>query len=86
LAGVAPGTPAELAYWRLGGGETPGKAANPLGKADTADHVDAVMTRALALTDAYLLGKRPFVPKLRPAWAWQDYDHLARVAEWENRR
>lgn len=85
LAGVAAGAPAEIGYWKLGGGRDPGKASNPLGKEPAADHVAAVVERALQLTGDYLLGERAFHPKLRPAWAWSDYDHLARVAEWIDR-
>lgn len=85
------GTPGELAYWQLTGGRSEGKVKNPLvtrGRPVMA--ADAFTTAAVetaaALTDTYLLGEAPFPPKLRPAFAWTDYDHVAREAEWAARR
>jgi ATP-dependent helicase/nuclease subunit B len=77
-----------IEYWQLKGArKEAGKASNPLGKdGDAAAHVDEVVERAAELAAHYLLAEHPFPAKLRPAWAWQDYDHLARVGEWINRR
>ena len=71
---------------RRGARKEAGKISNPLGKdGDAAAHVDAVVARAGELATHYLLAENPFLPKLRPQWAWKDYDHLARVGEWINR-
>lgn len=82
------GTPGGIEYWQLKGGRNEaGKISNPLGKdGDAATHVTDVLARADELVSHYLLSEHPFPPKVRPAWAWQDYDHLARVGEWINRR
>ena len=82
------GTPAGIEYWQLKGARMEaGKASNPLGKdGDAAAHIEEVVERAAKLAAHYLLAENPFPAKLRPAWAWQDYDHLARMGEWINRR
>ncbi len=83
-----PGGPVGgIEYWQLKGGrKEAGKVTNPLGKdGDAAAHVAAVLDRAVTLTAHYLLAQNPFPAKLRPQWAWKDYDHLARVGEWINR-
>ncbi len=90
---VVTGTAAALAYWRLSGGaKKPGEEIDPLkgrvGGAEPAspdEHIAFVMARVLALTDRYLLGDAPFTAKLRPELAWDEFDHLARVAEWLGR-
>jgi ATP-dependent helicase/nuclease subunit B len=84
-AGVRPGPPAELLYWKLSGGNPPGKIVNALKGGPAADHVATVLTRAETLTTELLLGDGPFQPKLHPGFSWGDYDHLARVAEWLDR-
>lgn len=85
-----PGGPAgDIEYWQLKGGRTEaGKLHRPLsGKhpVAAADHVAAALDKAVRLTSQYLLAEHPFPSKLRPDWAWADYDHLARVAEWSGR-
>ena len=82
------GVAAGIEYWQLKGArKEAGKISNPLGKdGDAAAHVDKVVARAAELAAQYLLAENPFLPKLRPQWAWTDYDHLARVGEWINRR
>lgn len=85
---VPPGRPAGIEYLQLAGRRDQAiKAHRPLarGAPDVADHIAAALDRAEALTSHYLLAATPFRPKLRPQWAWRDYDHLARVAEWINR-
>jgi ATP-dependent helicase/nuclease subunit B len=87
-ARLRPGTPAELLYWQLGGGAVPGKIIDALKSrppVTAVDHVDAVLDRTERLTTALLLGTAAFEPKLHPGFAWGDYDHLARVAEWLDR-
>lgn len=86
LAGVAAGAPGDMVYWQLSGGKTPGTVKTVLGKQTAEERVAGDLKRVLALSSDYLLGAKAFRPKLRPAWAWGDYDHLARVGEWENRR
>ena len=86
---VATGVPATIEYWQLQGARkaagtihAPLEGNQPI---DAAEHVAAAVTRAGELAAHYLLAENPFEPKLRPEWAWGDYDHLARVAEWINR-
>ena len=43
------------------------------------------LIRLIAETDALLLGNAPFVAKRVPGYGWSDFDHLARVAEWQDR-
>lgn len=85
---VAGGQPAELLYWKLGGGKDPGTEIDVLGGRTPLAahaHVDFVLDLAERITSALLLGDGPFLPKLQPGLAWGDYDHLARVAEWLDR-
>jgi ATP-dependent helicase/nuclease subunit B len=87
-AAVPAGTPAGIEYVQLVGRRNePVKTSRPLARSDVAvaDHIAAALDRAEELTSRYLLAATPFKPKLRPQWAWGDYDHLARVAEWINR-
>lgn len=86
---VAPGVPLTIEYWQLQGARkaagtihAPLEGREPI---DAAEHVEAAVARAGELAAHYLLSQNPFEPKLRPEWAWGDYDHLARVPEWINR-
>jgi ATP-dependent helicase/nuclease subunit B len=85
---VPGGTAGAIEYWQLKGGrKESGKRSNPLGKGtDVPDHVTRALIRAEQLVAHYLLTQTPFPAKLQPQWAWGDFDHLARVAEWINRR
>ena len=88
LDGVAAGDAAALAYWKLSGGDEAGTIKDPLrGKPplSAADHAEAAVAVAIAQTDALLLGDAPFLSKRVPGYGWTDYDHLARVAEWQDR-
>jgi ATP-dependent helicase/nuclease subunit B len=83
------GTPIAIEYWQLQGSRaaagtvhTPLNGKDPI---DAAAHVAAAVARAGELAAHYLLSENPFEPKLRPEWAWGDYDHLARVPEWISR-
>jgi ATP-dependent helicase/nuclease subunit B len=84
---VAAGPPGSIEYWQLKGGRREaGKRSNPLGRQVAAgDHIALALEKAVTLVEHYLLAENPFRPKLRSQWAWGDYDHLARVAEWINR-
>jgi ATP-dependent helicase/nuclease subunit B len=85
---VPGGNAGAIEYWQLNGSRREkGKRSNPLGKgADVPDHVTRALIRAEKLVAQYLLSQTPFPAKLQPQWAWGDFDHLARVAEWINRR
>ncbi len=84
---AAPGEIAEIAYWQLKGGKERGKIANPAGKtqSDLELHMGEVFDGVTALTSRLLTGSDPFIAKVRPQLSWDDYDHLARVAEWLGR-
>ena len=87
-AAVAAGPAQEIAYWKLGGGNTPGEIADPLkGKPvmTAPEHVEFVLAHVTALTSRLLDGDAAFEPKVHPGLAWGDYDHLARVREWIDR-
>jgi ATP-dependent helicase/nuclease subunit B len=76
---------AALVYWRLSGGEKPGEEEN-LGAAakDGRLYADLARERIAALAGRMLLGDAPFESRPHPARGTpsDDYDHLARVAEW----
>jgi hypothetical protein len=83
------GAAATIEYWQLQGARkaagtihAPLEGRDPI---DAAAHVAAAVARAGELAAHYLLSENPFEPKLRPEWAWGDYDHLARVPEWISR-
>ncbi len=85
---VVPGTPAEIAYWKLSGGKEPGKIVDPLkSKAamSVAELLDFTLEHTENLTTALLLQAKPFVSTRYPGLGWGDYDHLARVDEWQDR-
>ena len=85
---VVPGRPAEIAYWKLSGGKEPGKIVDPLkGKPPmTAEAFkDFVLEHVEDLTTGLLLQASPFLPKVVPGLGWDDFDHLARVREWQDR-
>jgi len=75
---------AKLAYWRLSGGETPGKEHLVAG--------DPTMLSATALNGlrdlvaAFDNPATPYVATPRPDWAprYNDYAHLARILEWSS--
>lgn len=89
LAGVAAAPIARFSYWKVSGGNDPGKASDPLlhnRKAFMTPDQHIAQTRAHFdnLCETLLLGSTPFTAKLHPEYAekYKDYDHLARVAEW----
>jgi ATP-dependent helicase/nuclease subunit B len=85
LAGGAPGL---IEYWKLSGGTVEGEIVAPLGGRSPvapADHVRAVLDLAEAETTRLLQTRAAFVSKRHPGLGWTDFDHLARVAEWQNR-
>jgi ATP-dependent helicase/nuclease subunit B len=88
---VPPGDVVALDYIRLSGGREPGELKPALGKrattADIADHKDKAFADFQTLVGGYLLGDRPFLAKFNMVHGrrFQDYDVLARVAEWLGR-
>jgi len=85
-AAVPGGEAAEIAYWQLkGSAKEPGKITRPLkGDDDVPGHVKAVLDTVTELTTRFLQRETPMEAIWRPAFRWNDYDHLARVAEWAN--
>ncbi len=82
---VAAAAIVEIGYWQLKGGNERGKISDPLRGDPPAAHIAFVLDRVTGLTSRLLTGMEPFVPKIRPQLSWDDYDHLARVAEWLGR-
>ena len=81
---IPSGPVAQLAYWRLSGGETPGKEHPLPGDAN------ALSVAALdGLRDLVVIFDDPATPYAatpRPEWAprYNDYAHLARILEWSS--
>jgi len=81
--GTVKGRASELAYWKLSGGV-------PAGDVVALKDVDQLVEQAEEgfdrLAKTFLLGSRPFIARPDPARVarGQDYDHLARRAEWED--
>jgi ATP-dependent helicase/nuclease subunit B len=80
--GVIKGDTSELAYWRLSGGEPAGEIR--VVKGDPADLAAAARKGLLRLINAFDDPDTPYMATPRPDWAtaWNDYEHLARNAEW----
>jgi ATP-dependent helicase/nuclease subunit B len=93
LAGIAPATAGDLVYWRLSGGDTNvGKVFPSAGTPrhpwpDVGAFRDACLARFNDVVASYLNGGAPFRSKEAPEFALHlhDYDHLARVDEWQGR-
>jgi ATP-dependent helicase/nuclease subunit B len=74
-----------LVYWKLSGGEKPGEEKKLDATTDDGvPYADLARTRITALAERMLLGDAPFESRPHPARGTQgdEYDHLARVAEW----
>ncbi len=80
-----------LEYWKLSGGREPGKVEAALAAKASAEDVQAHIAEAWRdfeeLVAAMLLGDAPFRAKQHMIYGrrFNDYDHLARVAEWLGR-
>lgn len=82
FAQMAKGETAEMAYWRLSGGEPPGEIR--ILKGDPGELAGAARKGLLALIRTFDDPATPYLATPRPQWktAWNDYEHLARTAEW----
>ena len=82
FAGLPEGTPVELGFWRLSGGEPPGEQR--LLRGDPAAWAAHALDGLTALIAAFDDEAMPYSAAPRPDWAprYSDYAHLARVAEW----
>ena len=77
--------PIALAYWQLGGGREPGKIHNI--SEDARSLAEATFNDVRALIQRFDDPATPYRAVPRPALAptYNDYDHLARLGEWQNR-
>ncbi len=85
FAGVPPAEVAELAFWRLSGGEPPGEVVSA-GR-DVGALAAAALAGVAALIAAYDDPGAPYLPRPDPDRAprFSHYDHLARLGEWAGR-
>ena len=83
--GVAPGAVAELAYWKLDGGEPAGEM-KALKKNDPAVLAAAAETGLLTLIAEFDDPDTPYHALPRPGVVpnWNDYAHLERIQEWSS--
>jgi ATP-dependent helicase/nuclease subunit B len=83
FAGIA-GQPSALEYWRLSGGEPPGKR-QPLGADDPGALIDRVVTAVGGLVARFDNPATPYLPVPVPRWAprFSDYRQLERLEEGE---
>ena len=79
--GVPAGAVAELAFWRLGGGDPPGEI-KPV--ADPGTLADQALAGLMGLIAKFDDPATPYHAIPRPEFAprYNDYDHLERAAEW----
>jgi ATP-dependent helicase/nuclease subunit B len=88
---LEPGSAAALEYWRLSGsdrcaGEIKPALGTRIDEAELATHVAGTQAFVEDLLETLLCTDMPFVAHRHPALAWGDYDHLARVQEWQHLR
>ncbi len=85
FADVPAGSVAELAYWKLTGGPTPGEQ-RPLTKTDPATLAAEALDGLRALVAHFDDPATPYraYPDPARAPAYDDYAHLARVGEWRS--
>jgi ATP-dependent helicase/nuclease subunit B len=82
FADVSPATLSALAFWRLTGGEPPGRIHPVAGNASL--FADQALAGLEALVCAFDDPQTPYRAVPRPGWAprYSDYAHLARLKEW----
>ncbi|NQW09723.1 MAG: double-strand break repair protein AddB [Alphaproteobacteria bacterium] len=80
--GLSPAAVEALAYWRVGGGNPPGRIEAV--KTDVATLIDEAEAGLRRLIEAFDDPATPYhaIPDGRRAPRFNDYDHLARVGEW----
>jgi ATP-dependent helicase/nuclease subunit B len=85
--GHVAGLPGAHEYWSLAKDRDKfGKRTVMDGKAGAADFLTQAQAAFAAVAAEYLLGDKPFVAKLHPAFApYGDYDQLMRLEEWYGR-
>lgn len=83
FAGIAAGDVGEIAWWRLSGGATPGDIVTPR-KTPAAELAEQAWRGLERLVWAFDDPDAAYLCRPRPDWAprFDDYAHLARVAEW----
>jgi ATP-dependent helicase/nuclease subunit B len=85
FAGVTRAAVRELTYWKLTGGQEPGRIMPMETEAqEIAELAAESLENLAALVDRFLLGDAPFTARPHPLRAPRggDYDHLSRIAEW----
>lgn len=83
FSGVDSRRVSEIAWWKLSGGATPGEIRTP--KNHSAEELGEQAWLGLErLVWAFDKAETAYYCRPRPEWAprWDDYAHLARVAEW----
>lgn len=82
FSGVDAREVGEIAWWKLSGGATPGEIKTPKTPADQL--ADAAWAGLERLVRAFDRQETAYYCRPRPEWAprFDDYAHLARVAEW----
>lgn len=83
FTGIENGRTALLEYWRLSGGDPPGEA-KALNKVDPEKAAAEAIAGVIRLADAFADPATPYLAMPRPSFAlrYNDYAHLARIAEW----
>lgn len=81
--GLAAGPVEDLVFWKISGGEPAQEQKRPV--KDVADSVAKAEAGLLALVQAFADPNTPYLSNPRPTiTGYGDYDHLARVKEWQN--
>ncbi len=82
---VAPEIVHELAFWRLTGGDPAGEISY-IPSEDIDRLADQALNGVLGLVEKFDDPETPYLSQPRPEYAgYGDYDHLARVKEWQGR-
>jgi ATP-dependent helicase/nuclease subunit B len=83
--GALSGTPIALEYWRLTGGDPPGRR-HPIGGADPSVLIDRALRRVRALIERFDNPATAYLPTPAPESAprFSDYRHLERLGEIES--
>lgn len=83
------GAAAAFEYWSLARGKNGlGFVSTPLGgpeKIDAGDFLDRAQSRFIEAANKWLNGTEPFTAKVKPEYAFPEYDQLMRLEEWYGR-